>query len=84
MTYIRYFFLLYWFAPFLKFGPLPSENSRCAPGFSNKLFSDKLDIPVMVLCGVNREKNNYSSLNNCDLLWCIRKKTYELDFHHLF
>ena len=44
----------------------------------------------MVLYGVNREKNNAleqndcSSLNNCDLLWCIRKKTYELDFHHLF
>ena len=90
MTYIRFFSPLYWFAPFLKFGPLPSENSRCAPGFSNKLFSDKLDIPVMVLCVVNRGKNNAleqndcSSLNNGDLLWCIRKKTYELDFHHLF
>ena len=32
MTYIRFFFVLYWFAPFLKFGPLPSGNPRCAPG----------------------------------------------------
>ena len=32
MNYIRFFFVLYWFAPFLKFGPLPSENRRCAPG----------------------------------------------------
>ena len=31
MTYIRFFFALYWFAPFLKFGTLPSENPRCAP-----------------------------------------------------
>ena len=31
MTYIRFFFVFYWFAPFLKFGPLPSENLRCAP-----------------------------------------------------
>ena len=30
MTYIRFFLVLYWFAPFLKFGPLPSENPRCA------------------------------------------------------
>ena len=30
MTYICFFFLLYWFAPFLKFGPLPYENPRCA------------------------------------------------------
>ena len=30
-TYICFFFVLYWFAPFLKFGPLPSENPRCAP-----------------------------------------------------
>ena len=32
MTYIRFFFVLYWFAPFLKFGPLLSENPRCALG----------------------------------------------------
>ena len=31
MTYIRFFSVLYWFAPFLKFEPLPSENPRCAP-----------------------------------------------------
>ena len=31
MTYISLFFVLYWYAPFLKFGPLPSENPRCAP-----------------------------------------------------
>ena len=31
MTYICFFFVLYWFAPFLKFGTLPSENPRCAP-----------------------------------------------------
>ena len=31
MTYIRFFFVLYWFTPFLKFGHLPSENPRCAP-----------------------------------------------------
>ena len=31
MTYIRFFFVLYWFALFLKFGPLPSQNPRCAP-----------------------------------------------------
>ena len=29
MNYIRFLFVLYWFAPFLKFGPLPSENPRC-------------------------------------------------------
>ena len=26
MIYIRFFFVLYWVAPFLKFGPLPSKN----------------------------------------------------------
>ena len=26
MIYIRFFFVLYWVAPFLKFGPLPSNN----------------------------------------------------------
>ena len=26
MTYICFFFVLYWFALFLKFGPLPSEK----------------------------------------------------------
>ena len=31
MTYIRSVFVLYWFAHFLKFGPLPPENPRCAP-----------------------------------------------------
>ena len=31
MTYICFFFVLHWFATFLKFGPLPSENPRCAP-----------------------------------------------------
>ena len=31
MTYIRFFFVLYWFTPILKFGLLPSENPRCAP-----------------------------------------------------
>ena len=31
MTYIRFFFVLYWFALFLNFGSLPSENPRCAP-----------------------------------------------------
>ena len=31
ITDISFFFVLYWFAPFLKFGPLPSENPRCAP-----------------------------------------------------
>ena len=31
MTYIRLIFVLYWFAPFLKFGPQPSENPRCSP-----------------------------------------------------
>ena len=36
MTYIRFFFVLYWFAPFLKFGPLPSGSPRCA-----------LDIPLI-------------------------------------
>ena len=33
MKYIRFIFVLYWFAPFLKFGPLPSENPRCPPGY---------------------------------------------------
>ena len=32
MTYICLIFVLYWFPPFLKFGPLPSENPRCVPG----------------------------------------------------
>ena len=35
MNYIRFFFVLYWFAPFLKVGHLPSENPRCAPDNAN-------------------------------------------------
>ena len=31
MTYIYFFFVSYWFALFLKFGPLTSENPRCLP-----------------------------------------------------
>ena len=31
MTYNRLFFVLYWFAPFLKFDPLPFKNPRCGP-----------------------------------------------------
>ena len=31
MTYICFFFVLYWFALSLKFGPLSSKNPRCAP-----------------------------------------------------
>ena len=31
MTYIRFFFVLYWVAPFLMFRPLPSKNPRCTP-----------------------------------------------------
>ena len=38
MTYIRFFFVLYWFAPFLKFGLLPSKNSRCVPVLVNTIF----------------------------------------------
>ena len=34
MTYICFFFVLYWFASYLKFGPLPSESPRCAPHVS--------------------------------------------------
>ena len=34
MNYIRFLFVLYWFAPFLKFGPLPPENRRCVPEMS--------------------------------------------------
>ena len=30
MTYVR-FFVLYWLAPLLKLGSLPSKNPRCAP-----------------------------------------------------
>ena len=33
MNYIRFLFVLYCFATFLKFGPLPSQNPRCAPVF---------------------------------------------------
>ena len=33
MNYIRFLFLLYWFALFLKFGPLSSENPPCMPVF---------------------------------------------------
>ena len=39
MAYIHFFLVLYWFVPFLKFGPLPSQNPRCAPvqdGYSFK------------------------------------------------
>ena len=37
MNYICFFFFLYWFSPFLKFGLLSSESPRCAPvmGISN-------------------------------------------------
>ena len=31
ITYIRFFFVLYWFGPYLKFGSLPSENPIRAP-----------------------------------------------------
>ena len=41
MTYIRFFYVLYWFAPFLKFGPLPSENPRCAPEYWESLCKSK-------------------------------------------
>ena len=41
MTYIRLFFVLYRFVfrfilvcPFFKFGPMPSQNPRCAPGMN--------------------------------------------------
>ena len=30
--FIPFFFVLYWFVHFLKFGPPPSENPRCEPG----------------------------------------------------
>ena len=36
MTYIRFIFFFYWFAQFLKFGALPSENPRCALNHENK------------------------------------------------
>ena len=43
ITHIPFFFLLYWFAHFLKFGPLPSDNSRCRPDFSDvKTCSDPI------------------------------------------
>ena len=42
MIYIRFFFVLYWFALFLKFGPLPSENPRCASAGKHKLSKNKL------------------------------------------
>ena len=32
MAYVRFFFVWYWLAPFLKFRPLPSKNFICAPG----------------------------------------------------
>ena len=38
MTYIRFFFVLYWFALFLKFGPLPPKNPRCAPDNDNNWY----------------------------------------------
>ena len=41
MTYIRFFFVLYWFVPFLKFELLPSESPRCTPAF--KVASSVLD-----------------------------------------
>ena len=39
MNYIRFLFVLYWFAPFLKFGPLPSKNPRCAPETPKQILS---------------------------------------------
>ena len=35
--WLIFFFVLYWFAPCLKFGPLPSENLRCAPAFFSRV-----------------------------------------------
>ena len=35
---IRFFFVLYWIVPFLKFRPIPSEKPRCVPGASNKSY----------------------------------------------
>ena len=32
-----FFFVLYWFTSFLKFGPLPSENPKCAPACPGKI-----------------------------------------------
>ena len=35
MTDVCFFFVLYWFTPFVwSFGPLPSENPRCAPAMA--------------------------------------------------
>ena len=45
MTYIRLFFVLYWFAPFLKFGPLPSENPRCGPGTTLLFLQSSGNVP---------------------------------------
>ena len=42
MTYIRFFSVLYWFPPFLKFGALPSENPRCAPAILSAICRDLL------------------------------------------
>ena len=43
-----FFFVLYWFAPFLKFGPLPSENSRCAPGMQPRKFHFMLNYEAII------------------------------------
>ena len=44
MNYIRFLFVLYWFAPFLKFGTLPSENPRCASGLEDILRQKNEDV----------------------------------------
>ena len=60
MTYIRFIFVLYWFVPFLKFGSLPSENSRYAPETvsSDNKSQDFHDDPI---CIVRTPKKIYDS-----------------------
>ena len=57
MNYIRFFFVLHWFVPFVKFGPLPYENHRCAP-VKNIIF-----LFLIVVYGIFKNKSTQLLVN---------------------
>ena len=70
MNYIRFLFVLYWFAPFLKFRPLPSENPRCVPEKEKKR---NLNLGEELLTRTQRTFNNAAN-TRCDFGMMLPQK----------
>ena len=64
MNYIRFFFVLYWFPHFLKFGSLPSENPRCAPEVDNEKIIKVTNIDCLILQSSQEIKINLVALHH--------------------